>query len=147
MSIIRWSPFRELSAVQREMNRVFEDNLLRSEREDWLGGSWAPQVDIFEDENQIKVTAALPGLDQKDVKVNIENNILTISGERKLEHEDQRENYTRVEQYYGGFTRSFTLPHTVDSGKTEAKMEKGVLTIIFPRREDAKPKQIEVKVN
>ncbi len=147
MAIVRWSPFRELNALQREMNRLFDESLFRPDREDWVGGAWAPQVDIFEDENQVKLTVALPGLAQKDVKVNVENNVLTISGERRLENEEKRDKYSRIEQFYGTFTRSFTLPATVDSTKAEATMSNGVLTISLPRREEAKPKAIEVKVH
>jgi HSP20 family protein len=142
MNIIRWNPFHEFAGL----NRIFDENLFWPGRDEFLGGAWTPQVDIFEDDNQIKVTVALPGLDQKEVKVNVENNMLTISGERRLEHEDKKDKYSRVEQFYGSFSRSFTLPHTVDGAKADATMEKGVLTIVLPQREEAKPKMIEVKV-
>lgn len=148
MSIIRWKPFHEAEVLQREMNRFFSDYWGgRTPAEEVITGSWTPAVDIFEDADHFQVAVALPGLTQSDVKVNIENNVLTISGERKLENEDKRDKYTRIEQFYGSFTRTFTLPNTIDAGKVEAKMDKGVLLVTLPRREETKPRAIEVKVN
>mgnify|MGYP003574701242 FL=1 len=143
MALIRWNPFGEVDTFQRQMNRLFEDYA----RPDNSVSGWTPRVDIFEDENQIILSAELPGLSDKDVTVNVENNVLTISGERKLENEESKDGYTRVERYYGSFNRSFSLPNTVDIEKVDAKMDKGVLTVTLPRREETKPKQIEVKVH
>ena len=143
MALIRWNPFGEVDTFQRQMNRLFEDYA----RPDNSVSGWTPRVDIFEDENQIILSAELPGLSDKDVTVNVENNVLTISGERALENEEKKDGYTRVERYYGSFNRSFSLPNTVDIEKVDAKMDKGVLTVSLPRREDTKPKQIEVKVH
>jgi HSP20 family protein len=129
------------------MNRLYQDFWGRSPDGETLAGEWTPAVNIREDKDEYVLSVALPGLDQQDVKVNLENNALTISGERKLEHEDKRDSYSRIEQFYGSFTRSFSLPNTIDATKVEAKMEKGVLTISLPRREETKPKAIEVKVH
>ena len=146
MTLVRWNPFCDLDVLQREVSRLFDGNILRSSEEDFLAGSWTPQVDIFEDGEAITVSAALPGLSKKDIKINIENHILTIAGERKLAHEDKSDNYTRVEQFYGSFYRSFTLPNTIDAGKIDATMDQGILKVTLPKREETKPKQIEVKV-
>ena len=139
MTLVQWNPFSE-------MNRLFNENILRSNGEDILTGNWAPRVDIFENEDAIEVSVALPGLKQQDVKVNIENNVLTISGERKFEHDEKKENYSKVEQYYGTFSRSFSLSNTIDPEKVNASMEQGILKVLLPKREETKPKQIEVKV-
>lgn len=147
MALVKWNAWRDLATIQNEMNRFFNGGTARYDQEDFLTGSWIPQVDIFEDEDHIKVLAALPGMKQKEINVNIENNVLTISGERKLENEDKRDNYARVEQHYGSFSRSFSLPNTIDAGKVEASMDKGILTVNLPKREEAKPKLIEVKIN
>ena len=138
MALIRWNPFGEL-------DRFFNGGL-RHEIED-CSCDWAPSVDIFDGDNEIVLTAELPGLSQEDVKVNIENNVLTLSGERKIENEETRDNYSRVERYYGSFSRSFRLPNTVDQANIDAGMEKGVLRVTLPKSEQTKPKQIEVKVN
>jgi HSP20 family protein len=148
MTLIRWSPLREVDSFQREMNRLFSDFWGgRSEEGEPISGAWTPAVDIYEDQDHYTVSVALPGLTQKDIKVNIENNVLSISGERQLEKEDKRENYARIEQLYGSFNRTFTLPNTIDTHRVEAKMDKGVLTVTLPRREEAKPRAIEVKVS
>ena len=144
MALVRWNPYRELSTWNRDWNR-FIDNVFGN-GEDFVAGSWSPRVDIHEDENAIVVSAALPGMDQDEIKVNLENDTLTISGERKIENEEHKDKYTRVEQYYGSFCRSFTLPNTVDQEKIDAKMDKGVLKITLPKREETKPRSIEVKV-
>jgi HSP20 family protein len=143
MALIRWNPFGEIDTFQRQMNRLFED----CARPEASVTGWTPRVDTFEDENQITVSAELPGLSDKDVTVNVENNVLTISGERAIENEENKDGYTRVERLYGSFDRSFSLPNTVDIEKVDAKMDKGVLTVTLPRREETKPKQIEVKVH
>jgi len=151
MAIMRWNPLRELENLNREVSRLFNDyNMPFTGTEpstDFLTGTWTPRVDIYEDENKIVVSTALPGMDQKDIKVNIDKNMLTISGARKLRNEDKKDNYTRIEQFYGSFTRSFTLPGTVNQEGVNAKMEHGVLEITLPKKEEAKPKMIEVKVH
>lgn len=151
MAIVRWDPFRDLANLQERMNRMFEDShrgLGRANTEDWaLGGSWAPVVDIYEHEGSIVLKAELPGIDPKDVDVRLENNLLTLSGERKLDNEVKQENYHRVERAYGAFTRSFTLPSVVDQEKIKADFKDGVLKVTLPKREEAKPKQISVSIN
>jgi len=147
MALVRWNPAREMDHFQRDMNRFFSNHWGEREATENIAGNWTPAVNIFEDDDQYSVAVALPGLSQDDVTVNVENNMLTISGERELEHEEQREHYARIEQHYGSFNRSFTLPSTIDVGKIEAKMKDGVLSISLPKREETKPKSIAVKVN
>jgi HSP20 family protein len=147
MAIVRWNPFAEVQDLQRRMNRLFDDSIFRSEKGDEGLMNWTPNVDIFEDDEKIMLSAELPGMDRKDVKIHVENNMLSISGERKLENEEKKDRYTRVERYYGSFQRSFALPNLVNQDKIEAHMEKGVLKVTLPKREESKPKQIEIKVN
>jgi HSP20 family protein len=151
MAIVRWEPFRDLVSVQDRMNRIFEDAFRGTARagteEDWaLGGAWAPAVDIYEQEGNIVLKAELPGIDPKDVQVGVENNVLTLRGERKFESEVKREQYHRVERAYGTFTRSFTLPNVVDNEKIKAEFKDGLLRVVLPKREEAKPKQISISV-
>jgi len=150
MAIVRWEPFRDLAAVQDRLNRVFDEafrGVARGGEEDWgLGGQWAPSVDIYEHEGNLVLKAELPGIDPKDVNVHVENNVLTLRGERKLESEVKREQYHRVERAYGTFSRSFTLPNVVDTEKIKAEFKDGLLRVTLPQREEAKPKQIQVSV-
>jgi len=151
MAIVRWQPFQDLPSIQERMNRLFDDSfrgLGRSGSEDdWaFGGSWAPSVDIFEHDGHIVLKAELPGIDPKDVDVRVENNVLTLRGERKLDSEVKREDYHRVERAYGKFSRSFTLPSVVDTEKIKADYTNGVLQVSLPQKEEAKPKQIAISV-
>jgi len=150
MAIVRWEPFRDLQAVQERLNRVFDEafrGVPRGGDDEWaLGGSWAPSVDIFEHEGNLVLKAELPGVDPKDVDVRVENNVLTLRGERKFETEVKKEKYHRVERAYGTFSRSFTLPNVVDTEKIKAEYKDGVLQVTLPQREEAKPKQIQVSV-
>lgn len=149
MPIVRWEPFRNLLTLQERMNRLFEESVRgagRGQEEDWAMGAWAPAVDIYEQGSDVVLKAELPGVEPKDVDIRIENNVLTLSGERKLDTEVQRENYHRVERAYGSFTRAFTLPSTVDTSKVKADFKDGVLRITLPKREEAKPKQIQINV-
>jgi HSP20 family protein len=149
MAIVRWEPFRDLLSLQERMNRLFDDSFrgARGSDEDWaLGGSWAPAVDIYEQDGNIVLKAELPGIDPKDVDVRVENNTLTLRGERKHDQEVKRENYHRVERTYGSFTRSFTLPNVVDTNNIKAEYRDGVLRMTLPKREEAKPKQISISV-
>jgi len=151
MAIVRWEPFRDLMTVQERMNRIFDDAFRgagRSQQEDeWaLGGTWAPPVDIYEQDGNLVLKAELPGIDPKDVDVRVENNVLTLTGERKFENEVKREAYHRVERAYGRFSRSFTLPNVVDTASIKAEFKDGLLRVVMPKREEAKPKQISVSV-
>jgi len=152
MAIVRWEPFRDLVTIQDRMNRIFDDAFRGVPRqgaaeEDWaLGDSWAPAVDIFENEGNLVLKAELPGIDPTDVDVRVENNVLTLRGERKFESEVKREQYHRVERAYGTFSRSFTLPNLVDTNKIKAEFRDGVLRVTLPQREEAKPKQISIAV-
>ena len=150
MTIVRWEPFRDMVAVQDRLNRIFDDavrgNLRGGEEDLALDGQWAPSVDIFEQEGNLVLKAELPGIEPKDVDVRVENNVLTLRGERKFESEVKREKYHRVERAYGTFSRSFTLPNVVDTEKIKAEYKDGVLQVTLPQREEAKPKQIQVAV-
>lgn len=143
MNLITYDPFRELRSLQDEVNRVFSSSL---GRETGMGrGAWNPSVDIFENKDQIVLEAELPGLSPDDVNISIENNVLTIHGERKFEKKDEGDNFHRVERSYGSFTRSFTLPPTVSSENVEANFDNGILRLELAKREEAKPRRIEVK--
>jgi len=149
MAIVRWEPFRDLVSIQDRMNRIFDEafRVRTGGEEDWaLGGNWAPAVDIYEHEGNIVLKAELPGIDPKDVDVRVENNVLTLRGERKVDSEVKREQYHRVERAYGSFTRSFTLPNVVDTEKIKAEYSDGVLRVTLPQREEVKPKQISISV-
>ena len=143
--LTRWEPFREFSTLQDRMNRLFRDSF--GDREEALTTStFAPAVDVYEDEHNITLKVEVPGIEEKDIDVRIENNTLTVHGERKFEKEEKEENYRRVERQYGSFTRSFTLPNTVDAEKVSANYEKGVLNIKLAKKAEAKPKQIKVNI-
>ncbi|RNC72676.1 MAG: Hsp20/alpha crystallin family protein [Desulfuromonadales bacterium] len=146
MAIVKYTPFRDLRNLQEQMNRLLDMAWSREGGEELKEGLWQPPVDIFEDENGVVIKAELPGIDQKDIEVRIEDGTLTIRGERKHEGEVQKENYHRIERYYGSFQRSFSLPNTIDQEKVKATCDKGVLTITLPKREETKPKQISVEV-
>ncbi len=146
MAIVKYNPIRELKAMQEQMNRLLDLAWNREPGEDIREGVWQPQVDIYEDEEAVIIHAELPGMDQKDIEVKIENCTLTLRGERKHEQDIKKENYHRVERYYGSFQRSFSLPHTIDQEKVKAACDKGVLTITLPKKEETKPKQINVEI-
>jgi HSP20 family protein len=143
--LTRWEPFRELSTLQDRINRAFRES--RTGEDDSLTtSSFAPAVDVYEDEHQVTLKIEVPGIDEKDIDVQVENHTLTVHGERKIEKEEKEENYRRVERHYGSFTRTFTLPQTVDTEKVAATYDKGVLKIALPKKSEAKPKQIKVTV-
>jgi len=150
MAVVRWEPFRDLVSLQERMNRMFDESYrtrTTGTEDEWaLGGSWAPAVDIYEHEGNIVLTAELPGVDPKNVDVRVENNVLTLRGERRWSDEVKRESYHRVERSYGTFTRSFTLPNVVDTEKIKADFRDGMLKLVLPKREEAKPKQISINV-
>jgi len=142
MSLIRWSPWRELETMQRHLSRVLDDSNLALGMEE---GHWLPVVDIRETADAIVVHAELPGIDKKDVKVDVKDGVLTISGERKYEKDVKDENVHRIERSYGSFSRSFSLPTHVDINKVEARLEDGVLKVRLPKTETARPKSIDVQ--
>src|SRR6266849_2582360 len=145
MAVVRWDPFRDLSMLQDRMNRLFDDagRTLRND-EPASTTTWSPAVDIFETEGEIIVKAELPGMERKDITLNLENNVLTLRGERKFEKETKEENYHRIERSYGNFSRSFSIPATVDEEKIRADYKDGVLQILLPKKEQSKPKQIKI---
>lgn len=149
MTMVRFEPFRELAQMQDRINRIFGDAYTRRYDDDVMQrGEWAPPVDIFENGDQeIVLRAELPGVAKDDIDVRVENNTLTLRGERKRETEVKQEQYHRVERVYGTFSRSFSLPSRIDSEKVRADFKDGVLTITLPVREEAKPRQISVAVN
>lgn len=138
-------PFRELFELQRGINQLFGESF-GTPREDVALKAWAPAVDVYEDENSFLIKVELPEINREDVKVSLNENTLSISGERRVENEDKRENYHRVERSYGQFYRSFTLPPNVNGERISAQFKDGVLRLTLPKREEAKPKQIEVNV-
>jgi len=145
--VTRWDPFREFATIQDRMNRLFRDSYGAEGREEALTTStFAPPVDVYEDEHNVTLKIEVPGIDEKDIDVQIENNTLTVHGERKFEKEEKEENYRRVERQYGSFTRTFTLPNTVDQDSVQADYEKGVLKVKLAKKAEAKPKQIKVNV-
>src|SRR5437868_8303874 len=148
--LTRWDPVREFSTLQdrmNRMNRLFRESYSPEGPEEALTTtSFAPPVDIYEDEHNITLKIEVPGIDEKDIDVRIENNTLTVHGERKFEKEEKEENYRRVERQYGSFTRTFALPNTVDHENVQADYDKGVLKVKLAKKAEAKPKQIKVNV-
>jgi HSP20 family protein len=145
--LTRWEPIREFATLQDRMNRLFRDSFSADPQDQSLSTSaFAPPVDVYEDEHNITLKIEVPGIDEKDIDVRIENNTLTVHGERKFEKEEKEENFRRVERQYGSFTRSFTLPTTVDAEKVSAIYDKGILKISLAKKAEAKPKQIKVSV-
>jgi HSP20 family protein len=144
--LTRWEPFREFSTLQDRMNRLFRETYNDTQDQSLTPSSFAPAVDVYEDEHNVTLKIEVPGIDEKDIDVRIENNTLTVHGERRIEKEEKEENYRRVERQYGSFTRTFNLPSTVDSDKVSAHYDKGVLKISLPKKAEAKPKQIKVNV-
>ncbi len=143
-TLTRWDPFRELTNIHERMNRLFQDTL-GSHREEALSTTaFLPPTDVYEDENHITLKLEVPGVDEKDLDIRVENNNLIIKGERKLEKEEKEENFRRLERQYGSFVRTFALPASVDGNNIEANYDKGVLSITMPKRTEAKPKQIQI---
>jgi HSP20 family protein len=144
--LTRWDPFRELNALQGRLNRLFEEQYGTEREESLTAGAFVPPVDIYEDEHSIQLKLEVPGIEQKDLEVKVENNVLTVSGERKFEKEEKEENFRRVERRYGSFVRSFTLPNTVSTEDVSADYSNGMLKIKLGKRAEAKPKQIKVNI-
>jgi len=146
--LTRFEPFREFSTLQDRMSRLFRESFSDPGRDESLvASSFAPAVDVYEDEHNVTLKIEVPGIEEKDIDIRVENNLLTVHGERKIEKEEKEENYRRVERQYGSFTRTFTLPNTVDTDNVQATYDKGVLKITLPKKAEAKPKQIKVNVS
>jgi HSP20 family protein len=145
MAIIRWDPFRDMVSLREKMNRLFEDVFTgRGDDKELASSTWAPAVDIFETENELVMSAEIPGIDEKDIEIKLEDNTLTLKGERKFEKETKEENYHRIERSYGSFYRAFTLPNSVDLDKIHAEHENGILKITLPKRQELKPRNVKI---
>jgi HSP20 family protein len=148
MNIVRFDPIRDMAALQDRVNRIFADAYRRDNDDLMTRGAWVPPVDIYETGNhELVLRAELPDVPREDIALRVENNTLTISGERKMDTEIKEQQYHRIERAYGTFSRAFTLPPTVDTSAIAAEYKNGVLTVRLPLREEAKPKQIQVQVN
>jgi len=145
MSVTRYDPFRDLRMLQDEVNRLFSSNLSGAFSDQGIArGAWAPSVDIYENKDQIVLEAELPGMNREDFDLSLENNVLTLRGERRFEKKDESDNYHRVERSYGSFTRSFTLPQTISPENVTAEYKNGVLRVLLQKREEIKARRIEI---
>jgi len=143
MAIVRWDPFRELTALQSEVNRLFSrvGSGDVAERQ-----SWTPSIDVIETDDSIKLKAELAGMDPQDISIEVQDNVLTVSGERRFQEEVKEDKYYRIERRYGSFSRSLALPQTLNENGIEAKYENGLLEVVVPKAEVAKPKKIAVAI-
>jgi HSP20 family protein len=148
MALVRWEPVRELSSLQNDMNRLFNTFFDTPTGGNGPGGArrWIPAMDLVETEDHFVLKADLPGLSEEDVNIDVEDDVLTISGERKSEHEDKREGYVRVERSYGSFRRSLTLPEGVEPEAVTATFDRGVLEVRIPKPEERKPRRVAIQV-
>ncbi len=144
-TIARLEPFRGFSTLHDQVNRIFNETV-RNHGDESALTAWAPSVDIYETPNELVVKADLPDVDEKDIDVRVENNLLTVRGERKFDKSVAEDNYLRVERAYGTFSRSFSLPNTVNAEAIRAEYRNGVLTVNLPKREESKPRQVKVNV-
>jgi HSP20 family protein len=145
MVVTRWEPLKDLMALQERMNKLFDETFSRG-TQDVDVGAWLPAVDIMEQGDEIIMKLEISEVDQKAIDLKVEGNVLTIKGERQLEQGTKREDYLRLERPYGQFSRSFSLPTTVDQEKLKASHKDGILRIVLPKKEETKPKQIKVEV-
>jgi len=148
MALVRWDPFRELEEVSDRLNRMFARPVGRASngKETMIVADWTPSVDISETEGEYQIKAEIPDVKKEDVKVTLEDDVLTIQGERKQEKEEKGKKFHRIERSYGSFVRSFSLPDVIEAEKVKAEFKDGVLNLHLPKSEKAKPKAIEVKV-
>jgi HSP20 family protein len=148
MALVRWDPFRELEDVSDRLNRMFARPATRTAngKETMTVADWLPSVDISETEGEYQIKAEIPDVKKEDVKVTVEDGVLTIQGERKHEKEEKGRKYHRIERSYGSFVRTFSLPDVIEEDKVKAEFKDGVLNLYLPKSEKAKPKAIEVKV-
>jgi len=144
MTLVRWDPYRELLSVHDRVNRLFSNAFTRTDGEE-ASGFWVPPVDIYEEGDNLILKAELPGVRKEDLDVSVENNLLTLSGERRQESEVKEDQFHRLERFYGKFTRSFTLPVGIQTGHIHAEVRDGILTVTLPKAEEAKPKRIQIK--
>jgi HSP20 family protein len=144
MAITRWDPFREVVALQNRMNSLFRE--MNESDSPLTTASFVPAVDIYEDSKKVVLKLEVPGMEEKDLDIRVENNTLTVKGERKFEKDEKEENFHRIERRYGSFYRSFTLPSTVDSEHINATYNAGVLKLELSKKPEAQPKQIKVNV-
>lgn len=145
MAITRWNPMRELMSMHDQLGRFFEDYWTRPSDYEKEYGTWAPAVDLREEDKRYVIQADMPGVKKEDIEINLENNVLTIRGERRFEGEVKKETYHRIERAYGKFVRSFTLPARVAAEKISATHKDGILEIVVPKAEESLPKKIEIK--
>ena len=145
-AITHWDPFRGLTTLQDQVNRLFEGAVVQGRGGQADLAAWAPAVDIYEGENELVAKVDLPGVEDKDIDIRLENNTLTIRGERRFEKSVNEESYLRVERAYGSFTRTFSLPNIVNAEGISASFANGVLTVHMPKREESKPKQVKISV-
>ena len=151
MAIVRWEPFRELATLQNEMNRLFNSAFDAPATGPGNGGStlrrWMPAMDLVETDDHFVLRADLPGLSEDDVKIEVEDGVLTLSGERRAEHESSKEGYHRVERAFGAFSRSLSLPRGVEPEAVSANFDRGVLEVRIPKPEERKPRRISIDVS
>lgn len=146
MAITRWDPLRELRGLQEQMNRLLEQGRACADDASPEAGPWQPPADIYEDEHAVVLKLELPEIDQREIEVRIEEQLLVVTGERRLEYEEQRHNYQRIERSHGPFRRTFALPATVDLEQIRASCERGVLRVVLPKTRPQQPRQIEIEV-
>ncbi len=147
MAVVRWDPFRDFAQLHDQINRVFTEAYPRRDEGLMTAGSWMPPVDIYQHgDHELVLKAELPDMTREDIELTIDNGTLTIKGEKKFSSEATEEQFHRIERRYGTFSRSFSLPPTVDPSKVGAEYKNGVLSVRLPLREEAKPRQIEVEV-
>ena len=145
MDLIHWRPFREVSRLRNEMDRLWDDYFGAGRRAFRMEEAWLPAVDVSETGDKVTVKAEIPGMEAKDIEISMVGDTLTIKGEKKAETEEKEENYHMVERTYGSFSRAMKLPAVVDAEEVEATYKNGVLTVVLPKKEEVKPKAIEIK--
>jgi HSP20 family protein len=147
MTLVKWEPFRDLITMQERMSRLFDETLSRVWKEEGLQrGLWSPPVDVVDREHEVLLKMDLPEMSQSEIDIKVEENTLTIKGERKFIKETPEENYIQIERPYGGFHRQFTLPKRIDQDKIKASYKDGVLYVVLPKKEEVYPKQVSIEV-
>jgi len=151
MAIMRWRPLRDIVSIQDEMNQLFDDFFGRTPKR-WSAfgpeeGLWTPNVDVSETKDEIVVTAEMPGMKKEDIKLSVQDNVITLSGEKKSEEEKKDANFYRLERNFGSFCRSFTLPTPVEADKVKASFKDGILKVTLPKSEKVKPKEIPINIS